>query len=159
MYYYVKDSDIESERSQPGTTSKHASFIGSSIGGLFLWAQAMYLISQLLIDGLLHVNELDPIRRHQPSHSRPRKGGRYSVFQVCQPMLTQIENLTLFIVQPQSFPFSLLGNSNRSCGPNYPNSRVNETSSYDGYLWNSNSNSSPSRTRSNLVFFSVGENL
>ncbi|XP_046386371.1 probable phosphorylase b kinase regulatory subunit beta isoform X1 [Ischnura elegans] len=48
---------------------------------LFLWSQAMYVIAQLLTDKLLHVNELDPVRRHLPSFNRPRKGGRYSAFQ------------------------------------------------------------------------------
>lgn len=82
MYYYVPSKDIEAERLQPGTVCKFPSNIGSPGDALFLWAQAMYVISQLLSEGLLHVNELDPIRRHQPSHSRPRKGGRYSAFQV-----------------------------------------------------------------------------
>ncbi|KAG8230656.1 hypothetical protein J437_LFUL010675 [Ladona fulva] len=49
---------------------------------LFLWGQAMYIISKLLTEKLLHVTELDPVRRHLPSFSRPHRGGRYSAFQV-----------------------------------------------------------------------------
>lgn len=51
-------------------------------GGLFLWAQSMFVLAQLLTGGLLHVNELDPIRRYLPSYNRPRRAGRYSAFQV-----------------------------------------------------------------------------
>lgn len=42
----------------------------------------MFILAQLLTGGLLHINELDPIRRYLPSYNRPRKGGRYSAFQV-----------------------------------------------------------------------------
>lgn len=49
---------------------------------LFLWGQSVFIIAQLLTAGLLHINELDPIRRYLPSYNRPRKGGRYSAFQV-----------------------------------------------------------------------------
>lgn len=51
-------------------------------GGLFLWAQSLFVLAQLLTGGLLHVNELDPIRRYLPSYNRPRRAGRYSAFQV-----------------------------------------------------------------------------
>lgn len=57
--------------------------IGSSSTSIFLMGQALFIIAQLLTAGLLHVNELDPIRRYLPSYNRPRKGGsRYSAFQV-----------------------------------------------------------------------------
>ncbi|XP_015430150.1 PREDICTED: probable phosphorylase b kinase regulatory subunit beta [Dufourea novaeangliae] len=49
---------------------------------IYLWNQAMFVIAQLLTAGLLHINELDPIRRYLPSYNRPRKAGRYSAFQV-----------------------------------------------------------------------------
>lgn len=38
----------------------------------------------ILVDGLLHVNELDPIRRYLPAAERPRPSTRYSSFQVNQ---------------------------------------------------------------------------
>lgn len=54
----------------------------ASSQALFLWGQSVFIIAQLLTAGLLHINELDPIRRYLPSYNRPRKGGRYSAFQV-----------------------------------------------------------------------------
>ena len=44
--------------------------------------QSVLIITQLLAEGLLQTNELDPIRRYMPSYDRSRKSGRYSVFQV-----------------------------------------------------------------------------
>lgn len=56
---------------------------GQSSQAIFLMGQSLFIIAQLLTGGLLHVNELDPIRRYLPSYNRPRKGGsRYSAFQV-----------------------------------------------------------------------------
>lgn len=78
MYYYVSKDDIEKEQQEPGIISKKA----HTEGGLFLWNQSLFILAQLLTAGLLHINELDPIRRYLPSYNRPRKGGRYSAFQV-----------------------------------------------------------------------------
>uniref|UniRef100_A0A1B6FN58 Phosphorylase b kinase regulatory subunit n=1 Tax=Cuerna arida TaxID=1464854 RepID=A0A1B6FN58_9HEMI len=82
MYFYVSEECVEYERLEPGSQLRCNSSEGS--GGdepLYLWNQAMFVISQLLTTGLLHINELDPIRRYLPSYNRPRKGGRYSAFQ------------------------------------------------------------------------------
>lgn len=57
-------------------------YTAAPVGPLFLWGQAVFIIAQLLTSGLLHINELDTIRRYLPSYNRPRKGGRYSAFQV-----------------------------------------------------------------------------
>lgn len=57
-------------------------YVPAPPGPLFLWGQAVFIIAQLLTSGLLHINELDTIRRYLPSYNRPRKGGRYSAFQV-----------------------------------------------------------------------------
>ncbi|KAG5879244.1 hypothetical protein JTB14_017097 [Gonioctena quinquepunctata] len=77
MYYYVPKENIDKERCDPHTTNKKP----NTEGGLFLWNQAMFILAQLLTEGLLHINELDPIRRYLPSYNRPKKGGRYSAFQ------------------------------------------------------------------------------
>nr|XP_023013016.1 probable phosphorylase b kinase regulatory subunit beta isoform X1 [Leptinotarsa decemlineata] len=77
MYYYVPKENIEKEQCEPNTTKKKP----NTEGGLFLWNQSMFILAQLLTEGLLHINELDPIRRYLPSYNRPRKGGRYSAFQ------------------------------------------------------------------------------
>lgn len=83
MYFYVPEENIEIEKQDPGTSVRLASEEGrGGDGGLCLWNQSMLIIAQLLTAGLLHINELDPIRRYLPSFNRPRKGGRYSAFQV-----------------------------------------------------------------------------
>lgn len=66
--YYEPDEDGNYSKPPPGP--------------IFLWGQAVFIIAQLLTSGLLHINELDTIRRYLPSYNRPRKGGRYSAFQV-----------------------------------------------------------------------------
>lgn len=83
MYFYVPEENIEIEKQDPGTSVRLSSEEGrGGDSGLYLWNQAMLIIAQLLTGGLLHINELDPIRRYLPSFNRPRKGGRYSAFQV-----------------------------------------------------------------------------
>lgn len=65
---------------------------GSSSQAIFLMGQSLFIIAQLLTAGLLHVNELDPIRRYLPSYNRPRKGGsRYSAFQVIFTFTVSLE--------------------------------------------------------------------
>lgn len=83
MYYFVPEENVECEKSDPGSTLKVASdqTHGDS-PSLYLWNQAMFVIAQLLTASLLHINELDPIRRYLPSYNRPRRAGRYSAFQV-----------------------------------------------------------------------------
>ncbi|XP_049708176.2 probable phosphorylase b kinase regulatory subunit beta isoform X4 [Helicoverpa armigera] len=76
-YYYVPREGIENERSEPNSVRR----LPANTGGLFLWAQSLFVLAQLLTGGLLHVNELDPIRRYLPSYNRPRRAGRYSAFQ------------------------------------------------------------------------------
>lgn len=77
-YFYVPDDSIDREQNYPNTVPRKA----CEESGIFLWNQAMFVLAQLLTGGLLHMNELDPIRRYLPSYNRPRKGGRYSAFQV-----------------------------------------------------------------------------
>jgi phosphorylase kinase alpha/beta subunit len=87
---------------------------GSSSQAIYLMGQALFIIAQLLTAGLLHVNELDPIRRYLPSYNRPRKGGsRYSAFQVSLSPFTPkillkkpIGNLQLASKIIQNFLFS-----------------------------------------------------
>uniref|UniRef100_A0A0A9Y8S2 Phosphorylase b kinase regulatory subunit n=2 Tax=Lygus hesperus TaxID=30085 RepID=A0A0A9Y8S2_LYGHE len=82
MYFYLPKSALDEERANPGSQTKVASDIGSGDHHPnFLWNQSLFVISQLLTAGLLHITELDPIRRYLPSFSRPRKTGRYSAFQ------------------------------------------------------------------------------
>ena len=47
---------------------------------IFLWGQAMFIISELLTKGLVYTYELDPIKRYLPCYARPKPVGRYSSF-------------------------------------------------------------------------------
>ncbi|XP_026327867.1 probable phosphorylase b kinase regulatory subunit beta isoform X4 [Hyposmocoma kahamanoa] len=84
-YYYVPREGIENERNEPYSVRRvpasQPSDDNKDTGGLFLWAQSLFVLAQLLTGGLLHMNELDPIRRYLPSYNRPRRAGRYSAFQ------------------------------------------------------------------------------
>ncbi|VDP90146.1 unnamed protein product [Echinostoma caproni] len=61
-FYYVPLDDLERERKARGTVIRKSSFRlpGESY---FLWGQAVYLISQLLISGCLTPMDLDPLGR------------------------------------------------------------------------------------------------
>lgn len=80
-YYYVPHDLIKSEKCHPDTVERLPSLEGSSNEQLYLTGQAILLITRLLLAGLVHPNELDPLRRHMPSHDRPKRIGRYSSFQ------------------------------------------------------------------------------
>ncbi|XP_055949227.1 probable phosphorylase b kinase regulatory subunit beta isoform X2 [Argiope bruennichi] len=79
-YFFVPTLCIDAERREPGSQKRIPSEEGDA-DNLFLMGQALYIMAELLVDGLLHINELDPIRRYLPSYNRPRKTGRYSAFQ------------------------------------------------------------------------------
>ncbi|XP_014472659.1 PREDICTED: probable phosphorylase b kinase regulatory subunit beta isoform X2 [Dinoponera quadriceps] len=89
MYYYVPEENLDAERNEPCSAYRLPSDEGRGYRGsadhevapMYLWNQAMFVIAQLLTAGLLHINELDPIRRYLPSYNRPRRAGRYSAFQ------------------------------------------------------------------------------
>lgn len=89
MYYYVPTENLEAERNEPCSAYRLPSDEGRrpvsvdhDVVPMYLWNQAMFVIAQLLTANLLHINELDPIRRYLPSYNRPRRAGRYSAFQV-----------------------------------------------------------------------------
>lgn len=85
MYYYVTSENVDYEKADPGSQLRSAGpeCVNGHDPPLFLWNQALYVIAQLLMSNLLHINELDPIRRYLPSYNRPKRPGRYSAFQVC----------------------------------------------------------------------------
>jgi len=87
-YYFVPLELINSEKCHPDSVERLASPEGSSRDRLYLTGQAILLITRLLLSGLVHSNELDPLHRHQPSHDRPKRTiGRYSSFQSTSPDL------------------------------------------------------------------------
>ncbi|XP_026821358.1 probable phosphorylase b kinase regulatory subunit beta isoform X1 [Rhopalosiphum maidis] len=83
MFYYITKENVEYERADPGSQLRSAGpeYEDGQDPPLFLWNQALYVIAQLLTSNLLHINELDPIRRYLPSYNRPKRPGRYSAFQ------------------------------------------------------------------------------
>lgn len=84
MFYYVTKENVANEKEDPGSQPRSSGpeFDDAQDPPLFLWNQALYVIVQLLTSNLLHINELDPIRRYLPSYNRPKRPGRYSAFQV-----------------------------------------------------------------------------
>ncbi|CAG0883522.1 unnamed protein product [Cyprideis torosa] len=81
MFYYVPYDCVSYEKAEPNSQPRVSSSTGGSADDVFLWGQSIYIISQLLFDGLLQPNGLDPIRRYLPSYNRPRQSCRYSAFQ------------------------------------------------------------------------------
>lgn len=80
-YYFVPQDLINSEKCCPDSVERLPSAEGSSTDQIHLTGQSILLITRLLLAGLVHPNELDPLRRHMPSHDRPKRIGRYSSFQ------------------------------------------------------------------------------
>lgn len=86
-YYYVPAELIAREKGDPDSVERVASDEGSSDDQLYITGQSVLLTTRLLLAGLLHPNELDPLRRHMPSHDRPKRIGRYSSYQATSPDL------------------------------------------------------------------------
>lgn len=86
MFYYVRRENVDFEKTDPGSQPRspwpECDDAAATDPPLFLWNQALFVIAQLLTSNLLHINELDPIRRYLPSYNRPKRPGRYSAFQV-----------------------------------------------------------------------------
>ncbi|CAF1066408.1 unnamed protein product [Rotaria sp. Silwood1] len=86
-YYYVdhakQQSSAESESSERSTSQQTSFACSSEIlqGNFFLFGQAIWIICQLLVDKLLTVTDLDPIRRYLPPCDRPKSNSRYSSIQ------------------------------------------------------------------------------
>lgn len=85
-YYYVPDSMVEAERLNPGSQDRlPSSEDPDGEGDIYIWGQGLFIISQLLVEGLIHPNELDPLRRYMPAAQRPPKKTRYSSFSTVIP--------------------------------------------------------------------------
>ncbi|EEC12754.1 phosphorylase B kinase beta, kpbb, putative, partial [Ixodes scapularis] len=66
MYFYVPKEFLEAERAEPGSQPRLPSAEGD-VDNLFMMGQALHIISKLLLEGLLHITELDPVRRYLPA--------------------------------------------------------------------------------------------
>lgn len=82
MHYFVPMDAIPDEKANAGSQYRYPSTEGSSASNIFIWGQSMMLMADLLTSQLISVTDLDPIRRHLPSATRPKTGGRYSTFEV-----------------------------------------------------------------------------
>ncbi|CAF1192207.1 unnamed protein product [Rotaria sordida] len=86
-YYYIdhakQQSSAESESSDRSTIQQTSFACSTEIlqGNFFLFGQAVWIICQLLVDKLLTVSDLDPIRRYLPPCDRPKRNSRYSSIQ------------------------------------------------------------------------------
>jgi len=82
IMYYVPTNAMKDEKVDPNTQKRKITF--SNLSGfpsdVFLWGQAMFIISELLTNNLLHMYELDPIKRYLPCYARQKPVGRYSSF-------------------------------------------------------------------------------
>ena len=87
-YYFVdhsrQQSSVQSEASDRGNNQQSAFGCSSEIlhGNFFLFGQAVWIICQLLVDKLLTITDLDPIRRYLAPSDRPKPNSRYSSIQV-----------------------------------------------------------------------------
>ena len=82
MMFSVPTNAMKEEKCDP-KSQKRKITISNILGvenDVFLWGQAMFIISELLTKNLLHIYELDPIKRYLPCYARQKPVGRYSSF-------------------------------------------------------------------------------
>ncbi|XP_038067424.1 phosphorylase b kinase regulatory subunit beta-like [Patiria miniata] len=92
-YYYVETRHIEAERKNPHSQPRVASHEGEDPDQIFLWGQSVYLIACMLKDGLVDMDEIDPVGRYHGSSVRltVRHNTRYSAFEsTCKDMTVQM---------------------------------------------------------------------
>jgi hypothetical protein len=80
-YYYVPREVVELERVKRNSQTKIPSdeIYNDSF---HLYTQAIFLICELLVEKVLLIQDLDPIRRYLQPSERPRQSKRYSTFKV-----------------------------------------------------------------------------
>ncbi|CAF3730787.1 unnamed protein product, partial [Rotaria sordida] len=87
-YYYVDHSkqqnNTQSDSSDRGDNHQLPFSSSDEIlhGNFFLFGQAIWIICQLLVDKVLTITDLDPIRRYLSPSDRPKPNLRYSSIQV-----------------------------------------------------------------------------
>eukprot|EP00092_Neocalanus_flemingeri_P018371 GFUD01019880.1.p1 GENE.GFUD01019880.1~~GFUD01019880.1.p1 ORF type:complete len:1110 (+),score=249.46 GFUD01019880.1:78-3407(+) len=100
MMYAVPTDAMKKEKIKPKTQKRKIT--SSNLLGMpndvFLWGQAMFIISELLTNNLLHMYELDPIKRYLPCYARPKPVGRYSSFLGMAPRGTAASDLVIQVV-------------------------------------------------------------
>ena len=78
--YCIDEEHMEEERGASNSQDFYA--INPIEFGHHLWSNAIYLITLLLRQKLIHTSDLDPIYRHLPASQRPKSVNRHSAFQV-----------------------------------------------------------------------------
>nr|XP_002732441.1 PREDICTED: phosphorylase b kinase regulatory subunit beta-like [Saccoglossus kowalevskii] len=78
-YYYVPKNHVEAEKKNPGSQEKDPSE-EIYFNKIFLWGQAIYFISRLLVENLLNFQELDPLGRFKGTGMKKKQAGRYAMF-------------------------------------------------------------------------------
>ncbi|XP_027982808.1 phosphorylase b kinase regulatory subunit beta isoform X2 [Eptesicus fuscus] len=76
-YYYVPADFVEHEKRNPGSQKRFPSNCGRD-GKLFLWGQALFIITKLLTDELISPKDIDPIQRYVPLQSQRNVSMRFS---------------------------------------------------------------------------------
>uniref|UniRef100_A0AC35G3F3 Phosphorylase b kinase regulatory subunit n=1 Tax=Panagrolaimus sp. PS1159 TaxID=55785 RepID=A0AC35G3F3_9BILA len=77
--YCVDEEHMEDERAAPNGQDFYA--VNPIEFGHHLWSNAIYLITLLIRQKLIHASDLDPIYRHLPASQRPKSVNRHSAFQ------------------------------------------------------------------------------
>uniref|UniRef100_A0AC34QWD7 Phosphorylase b kinase regulatory subunit n=1 Tax=Panagrolaimus sp. JU765 TaxID=591449 RepID=A0AC34QWD7_9BILA len=77
--YCLDEEHMEDERLNPNSQDFYA--INPIEFGHHLWSNAVYLITLLLREKLIHSSDVDPIYRHLPASQRPKSVNRHSAFQ------------------------------------------------------------------------------
>jgi len=83
MMFSVPTNAMKEEKCDPKSQKRKITISNHVLGDqndVFLWGQAMFIISELLTKNLLHIFELDPIKRYLPCYARQKPVSRYSSF-------------------------------------------------------------------------------
>lgn len=88
-YYYVPKGAIEKERLDPDSEPRLSSTEGEG-NNMFLWGQSMYILSCLMMYGLIEMSEIDPEGRYLGSAlcKRYRHNTRHSAFETLTKDMT-----------------------------------------------------------------------
>lgn len=88
-YYFVPKDLVELEKKNPGQPripTQHGVVLDDpKRENIFLWGQSVYIIAELLVEGLVSKHDLDQVSRRLPASNRPRLNHRYLNFQVRFP--------------------------------------------------------------------------
>uniref|UniRef100_A0A8C5SXE0 Phosphorylase b kinase regulatory subunit n=1 Tax=Laticauda laticaudata TaxID=8630 RepID=A0A8C5SXE0_LATLA len=76
-YYHVPADFVELEKKNPGSQKRFPSNHGRD-GKFFLLGQSLYIIAKLLVDGLVSIKDIDPVKRFIPPQDQRNISMRYS---------------------------------------------------------------------------------